>query len=567
MKITIILTSYNHEKFIAESIESVLRQTYKEFEFIIVDDFSTDDTWKIIQDYKARYPDIITIRNEYNWGNGVIANIVTNYAHGDYIAIHHSDDVWEETKLEKQVKFLQEHTEYVAVFTNAQAIDDAGEDYSVAGFYHDLFSVNNRTRYEWLRYFFENGNCLCHPSVLIKKSVYEADNFFKKGMRQIPDFVKWIDICKKYDIYVLPERLVKFRIHSEGKNTSGMRADTQVRSTVELYWMLQEYKSITDKKEFLLIFPELHEEFENREFVPEYAWAKVCTKQGVQPYVQLFGETLLFEALNDKQKAAILQKQYSYTANDFTKKTGACDIFGILPPNFEQTGTIYVDFGDGWNEKCKSVTKYALGESTEVWCEGDFCVEEGNELVKVRFDPAEGVMIKCNILECIINGEKCLLVPENSYNRTDSDDWFISLDPIYSLNQNIIEKSGSMLNISILAKICRLDTNEVSQVVMNNMYDNRNTIYEYQYQHTKFSNLLKENETVIQRLNNQLAEEKDELVFKTETLVAVQKHLDESLKIQKELREELDYIKKGTVRGFLKKIYDCLCDLKNNKKE
>ena len=82
------------------------------------------------------------------------------------------------------------------------------------------------------------------------------DGFFRKGLKQIPDFVKWIQVCKKHEIYVIPDALVKFRIHEEGKNTSGLRADTQIRSTIELFLMLDEFVTITNKDDFLKIFPE-----------------------------------------------------------------------------------------------------------------------------------------------------------------------------------------------------------------------------------------------------------------------------------------------------------------------
>ena len=195
MKVSVVLTSYNHERFIKRSIDSILNQTYKNFEFIIVDDCSADSSWDIICEYKKKYPQIVTIRHDFNWGGGTVEDTVKNYATGEYIALHHSDDVWEHDKLQKQIEALQAHPECVAIFSNAVAIDDDGNEYAnESGFYYNLFSVENRTRHEWLHHFFYQGNCLCHPSILIKKSVYEEDGFFRKGLRQIPDFVKWIQI-------------------------------------------------------------------------------------------------------------------------------------------------------------------------------------------------------------------------------------------------------------------------------------------------------------------------------------------------------------------------------------
>ena len=155
MKISVILTSYNHEKYIRQSIESVLNQTYRNFEFIIVDDCSTDSSWNIICEYQEKYPSIITIRHDYNWHGGTVEDIVKNVATGDYIALHHSDDVWELDKLKKQVSAMNEHPECVAIFTNARAIAEDGSLYQDrAGFYYNLFQTKNRSRQELLNYYF-----------------------------------------------------------------------------------------------------------------------------------------------------------------------------------------------------------------------------------------------------------------------------------------------------------------------------------------------------------------------------------------------------------------------------
>lgn len=103
-KVSVILTSYNHSKYIRKSIESVLKQTYTDFELIIWDDASTDNSWNIISEYTDER--IRAIRNESNQYMAYFRNAVSEVAQGEYIAIHHSDDVWGADKLEKQVAFL-----------------------------------------------------------------------------------------------------------------------------------------------------------------------------------------------------------------------------------------------------------------------------------------------------------------------------------------------------------------------------------------------------------------------------------------------------------------------------
>ena len=124
-KISVILTSFNHEKFIREAIDSVLNQTFTDFELIIWDDASTDNSWAIINTYSD--PRIKVFRNdETKRGVHGINISISEIASGEYIAIHHSDDIWEVDKLKKQVEFLEDHAGIGAVFTHVLAIDERG---------------------------------------------------------------------------------------------------------------------------------------------------------------------------------------------------------------------------------------------------------------------------------------------------------------------------------------------------------------------------------------------------------------------------------------------------------
>ena len=102
--VSVILTSYNHEKYLQESIDSVLMQTFEDFELIVVDDCSSDNSWSIIESYKDDR--LVKIRNSEN-KLFYVNNIIKNVTRGQYIALHHSDDVWEPNKLAEQVAFLE----------------------------------------------------------------------------------------------------------------------------------------------------------------------------------------------------------------------------------------------------------------------------------------------------------------------------------------------------------------------------------------------------------------------------------------------------------------------------
>ena len=117
LKVSVILTSYNHAEYLREAIDSVLNQTFQDFELIIWDDASNDDSWQIIRSYNDSR--IKAFQNPRNQGpvfgvNKAILEIAT----GEYIAIHHSDDVWDLSKLEKQLDFLEVNQNIGAVFSS-----------------------------------------------------------------------------------------------------------------------------------------------------------------------------------------------------------------------------------------------------------------------------------------------------------------------------------------------------------------------------------------------------------------------------------------------------------------
>ncbi len=107
--ISIITPNFNCEKYISQTIESVLAQTYANWEMIIVDDCSTDNSYQIALDYAAKDNRIKVIKNDKNSGAAISRNNALDIAKGDYIAFLDSDDLWEKDKLERQLKFMQEN--------------------------------------------------------------------------------------------------------------------------------------------------------------------------------------------------------------------------------------------------------------------------------------------------------------------------------------------------------------------------------------------------------------------------------------------------------------------------
>ena len=230
-KVSVILSSYNHAAYISAAVESVLNQTFTDFELLIYDDGSIDDSREIIKTFDD--PRIKTFLYEENRGPRLAAQECFAAAQGEYIAIHHSDDTWTLDKLEKQVAFLDGHKEYAACFTLADFIDEDGnlQTLDEGDFYATIFDKPNRSRAEWLNYFFYNANCLCHPSLLIRRDAYSKYNLYDiQGLWQLPDYAMWINLCFHANFYILHEKLVQFRLRLRQRdNMSASTFDKRIR--------------------------------------------------------------------------------------------------------------------------------------------------------------------------------------------------------------------------------------------------------------------------------------------------------------------------------------------------
>lgn len=224
--VSVVLPCYNHERFVAEAIESVINQSYKNIEFIIGDDASTDGTVEVIRKYSQFYS-----KEVYNTENtGILDETLCEYASGKYIALMHSDDIWDLDKLAIQVDYMENNPECGACFTWCDYVDlDLNPllDYT--------FIKRNRTREEWMEYFWTRGNALCNPSSLVRNKLAFKHGQFGFENRQLPDLFKWVNFVENHEIHIITKRLTFMRRYKmEGlENTSYATAETIARTNVE----------------------------------------------------------------------------------------------------------------------------------------------------------------------------------------------------------------------------------------------------------------------------------------------------------------------------------------------
>ncbi len=320
-KVSVILTSFNHDKYIHEAIESVLNQSFIDFELIIWDDASSDDSWGIINSYSDVR--IKAYRNKQNMRGGNI-NRALKVVSGEYIAIHHSDDVWELDKLEKQIAYLDAHSEIGAVFTWAQIIDENGSKVE-----NSWFKQENKSQWQWLNQLFLEQNYLNHPSVLIRKQCYQEVGPYRYGLAQTADAEMWSRLLIIFPIHIIQEKLTKHRLFSDNSNTSGTRPDVAIRVSNEWNVIRENYLSIAGFEDIVAIFPGL-ERFRNPEgFDNKYLLAMACLYECKHRNAWQLGLKWLFDLLSDATLSQKIKKLYSFSYLDFIRLTGEFDVYAF----------------------------------------------------------------------------------------------------------------------------------------------------------------------------------------------------------------------------------------------
>ena len=215
-KISVVMPVYNGEKYLKEAIDSILNQTFTDFEFIIIDDGSTDKTEQIIKSYDDKR--ILYIKNEKNLGVAESLNKGLDMAQGEYIARMDADDISMPKRFEKQIDFMDVHCEYGVCGTGVIIFQD--DEYIC----QRMFSESHKA----LRVDLIFGNALAHPTVMIRKSISESvllryDEDFEKA----EDYELWTRISNNIQIHSIKEPLLKYRIHENQVSTS---SNTQQRN-------------------------------------------------------------------------------------------------------------------------------------------------------------------------------------------------------------------------------------------------------------------------------------------------------------------------------------------------
>lgn len=238
--ISVVMATYNHAPYVAEAIESVLQQRGVDFEFLIADDGSTDATVQVVE--SIRDSRIRFVPHRTNRGACIVTNELIERASGEFIALINSDDSWVDTdKLAFQLDVMQGDPMLGASFGRARFVDRRGRRIRKSTLpFGTAFDQENRSQGEWFRYFFEFGNCICHPTMLIRRRCYAEVGAYNNNLRQLPDLDMWVRLLKRYPIHISEREMINFRV-LPGESASSQTDANSVRIMNEHYLIAESF--------------------------------------------------------------------------------------------------------------------------------------------------------------------------------------------------------------------------------------------------------------------------------------------------------------------------------------
>ena len=210
--VSVVMSVYNGQRHVAEAVESILGQTFTDFEFIVINDGSTDGTGDVLDGYDDPRLHLVTQANQ---GLTRSLNRAIQLSRGRYIARMDADDVSLPTRLEKQVAWLDAHPRLGVLGTAVRVIDDWGEIVPEEGQPKTITGTEAIAR----RLFIEGTNALIHGSVMMRREAVERAGGYREVFEYSQDYDLWLRIVEHYEVDNLPEVLYYRRV-SVGSTTA-----------------------------------------------------------------------------------------------------------------------------------------------------------------------------------------------------------------------------------------------------------------------------------------------------------------------------------------------------------
>jgi teichuronic acid biosynthesis glycosyltransferase TuaG len=277
--VSVIIPTYNVETYIEETIDSVINQTYKNWELIIVDDHSKDTTVELIKNKQKIDNRIVLFECTENFGGPAKPrNIGLGLAKGEFISFLDGDDLWLPSKLEIQIAFLNKELNYNAVSSNSESFP-SGHKQSLPLINDKVLSFNLLLKVNWI----------ITSSIVIRKSITDIIGLFdeNKNLIAVEDYDYWLRLLSEFDnsVFILEKVLVKYRIHDA--NISKDEDDTNSKTIKKLEVLYKKFESIATNN--------IHSIIANLHYNTQVNQIKTKYYRGKISVIMLFKEDIFFK--------------------------------------------------------------------------------------------------------------------------------------------------------------------------------------------------------------------------------------------------------------------------------
>jgi GT2 family glycosyltransferase len=311
-RVSVLSSTYNHEKYVLQAVRSILNQTFDDFELIMCDDASTDANAEKIRSIND--PRLTLLMNDENCGNTAASRRCWEISSGEYLAWLLTDDVCEPHMLETLVQFLDKNPSVDAVFGLANFIDEdgnfTGQTWTNGGVGLD--------RYQLLHSCFYPQGYFCAPAAMVRRSLFEKVGYYPPHMMQLNDMEHYVRMLFQGNVQVIDEKVVNYRIRANAGNASAAKPDVSYRLAFEAYQLLSIFsEQITSFDLLAKIFPEVAVKgWQKDDRLTQFYLAQLATDFG-PPSWSLFGLDLIYRLLADQEMATYIKQNCNFNYPDF----------------------------------------------------------------------------------------------------------------------------------------------------------------------------------------------------------------------------------------------------------
>lgn len=316
-KVSVALITYNQQDYVGKAIESVLNQTYQNFEIIVGDDCSTDETANVIKSYKDER--IKYFKTDYNIGINGNLNLVVSRAEHCYVLFISGDDKWRNNYIERIVDTFEKNPDIDVLYPQLCAIDK--DDNYINGKDTYFWQIPHRTKEENIYKAFMDCNILPSPGIAMRKRAIDKIFPLAYSLVNMQDYAMHLDIfANGLQIYVLDEILVDYRIFDDGKNIS-LNNDTAIaRGQMEIAPLMDYFLKIKDVELLKRVFKDEIQQYNIEPYedtIPFFLGQMALLSPHYKR--QEWGYHTIMKFLRDKKNFDIANKRYGFEFKDYLK--------------------------------------------------------------------------------------------------------------------------------------------------------------------------------------------------------------------------------------------------------